>query len=428
MNNTQPNHSVPPDPAYGWVMVFAVFTLSALSFGALGSISVFLKPLSMEFGWGRGETALGYTAIAFSSALFGILWGHIADRYGSRWFGIIAALMMSLSLVLLSRQQSITEFYAYYFLFGAFGNAMVTSPLFANVGFWFRVRPGLALGVTASGGAVGQGVVPFLTGIAITHYGWQTAYLITAATYLIIALPTALLIRESPWRQQARITTPVEQGSVGISEFEVVAWISVAIIFCCNCMAVPIVHLVPLLTDAGRSMEFATGMLMVLMLSGAFGRILGGQLGDRIGALPAYILMSLGQTISVFWFPYLEEDAALYLLAVFFGFTYSGVMSSILVCTRMMVSASFAGRAMSITAFFGWFGMGLGGFLGGYFYDLSGNYNSAYTFAGLMGVINLIVLAMFYARIKRAKTRVSPPVSSIARRIARTTAPSALKD
>ncbi len=33
------------DPAYGWVMVFAVFLLSALAFGALGSISVFLKPL-----------------------------------------------------------------------------------------------------------------------------------------------------------------------------------------------------------------------------------------------------------------------------------------------------------------------------------------------------------------------------------------------
>ena len=75
------------DPAYGWVMVFAVFLLSALAFGALGSISVFLKPLSSEFGWSRGETSLGYTVISLSSALFGILWGYIADRFGTRWFG-----------------------------------------------------------------------------------------------------------------------------------------------------------------------------------------------------------------------------------------------------------------------------------------------------------------------------------------------------
>ncbi|NQV64782.1 MAG: hypothetical protein HQ497_05390, partial [SAR86 cluster bacterium] len=70
------------DPAYGWIMVLVAFTLSAFAFGALGSISVFLKPLAEEFGWGRGDISLAYTATAFSSALFGILWGYVADRVG----------------------------------------------------------------------------------------------------------------------------------------------------------------------------------------------------------------------------------------------------------------------------------------------------------------------------------------------------------
>ena len=83
--------SLPRDPLYGWILVAIVFTLSTLSFGALGAVSVFLKPLAAEFGWGRGETAFGYTAIAFSAALFGVLWGVIADRFGTRWFGIVAA-------------------------------------------------------------------------------------------------------------------------------------------------------------------------------------------------------------------------------------------------------------------------------------------------------------------------------------------------
>jgi len=408
--NTPGRHPISDDhdPPYGWLMVFVVFALSVLSFGALGAISVFLKPLASEFGWGRGETAFGYTAIAFSSALFGILWGYVADRYGTRWFGIVAALAMSASLYLLSGQQTIVEFYAFYFLFGAFGNAMLTSPLYANVGFWFRKNPGLALGVTASGGAVGQGVVPFLAGIVIESHGWQQAYLSMAVVYLAIALPLAFFIRESPRRELARMTTGVEMRTVTLPEREVIVWISVAIIFCCNCMAVPIVHLVPLLTDAGHSTEYATTALMVLMLCGAFGRILGGRLGDTIGALPAYMLMSFGQTISVFWFPYMNETASLYLLAAFFGFTYSGVMSSILVCTRMMVSARFAARAMSITSFFGWGGMGLGGFFGGYFYDQSGSYEGAFVFAAFMGLLNMIVLFGFHLRIKHHRSMPSP--------------------
>ena len=78
-------------------------------------------------------------------------------------------------------------------------------------------------------------------------------------------------------------------------------------------MSVPIMHLVPLLTDTSFSVEFATKVLMVLMIFGAFGRIFGGILGDYIGPLPGYILMSLGQTISVVWFPQVSSVTAIYL-------------------------------------------------------------------------------------------------------------------
>jgi len=391
------------DPSYAWVMVACVFVLSALSFGTLASLSVFLKPLSLEFGWSRGQTSFGYTVISFASAAFGVFWGYIADKYGTRWFGIVAALMMSLSLFLLSKQTNIYHFYGFYFLFGAFGNAMVTAPLFANVGFWFRKNPGLALGITAAGGAVGQGLIPYFSGIIIESDGWQAAYYSMAIIYLLIAIPAALFIRESPWREQARTSVEKEPRDFPLSEKEAITWLCSAVIFCCICMSVPIVHLVPLLTDAEFTIEFATSVLMVLMFCGAFGRILGGKLGDVIGALPAYILMSLGQTISVIWFPYVTNSIGLYLLAAFFGFTYSGVMSSILVTTRMVVSAKFAGRANSLGSFFGWTGMGMGGFFGGYFYDLYGDYFWSFAFASFMGVINLLVLFRFLARINNRK-------------------------
>ena len=400
MSDTNPIEQ-PRDPAYGWVMVFVVFLLSALAFGALGSISVFLKPLVTEFGWSRGQTSFGYTVISFSSAVFGVLLGYIADRFGTRWFGLIAAFAMSGSLFALSQQASILQFYGLYFLFGAFGNAMVTSPLFANVGFWFTHKPGLALGITASGGAVGQAVVPYLCALSMEQYGWQTTYMLSAACYLALALPVALLIRESPSREQARLQMVDEVRTFPLSEREVIVWISVAIIFCCTCMSVPIVHLVPLLTDSGFSLDQATTVLMVLMFSGALGRILGGRLVDLIGALPSYMVMSAGQTLSVFWFPFLDSTAAIYFVAVVFGFTYSGVMSAILVCTRMMVSAKVAARAMSITSFFGWFGMGAGGFMGGYLFDLTGNYDAAFIGAMIVGFINLAILTLFALRIRR---------------------------
>ena len=386
---------------YGWVMVLVVFVLSGLAFGSMASISVFLKPVSLEFGWSRGQTSFAYTVASLSSAVFGVLWGQVADKYGTKWFGFVGAICMSLVLFALSSLDSIAQFYTLYFLFGAMGSALLFSPLYANVGFWFKENPGLALGLAASGGAIGQAFIPHLSGILIESSGWKLAYVNLAIIYIFISLPISFLIKESPWRINARNQEEEEERSFPLSEKEVVAWISVAVIFCCICMSIPIMHLVPLLTDKGFSLEFATSVLMILMICGAFGRILGGMLGDYIGALPGYILMSLGQTIFVVWFPHLISPVLIYVMAALFGFTYSGVMSSILVCTRVMVSAKFGARAMSLTSLFGWIGMGLGGFLGGYFFDIYGDYNWAFTFAGITGIVNLFILALFFVNIRK---------------------------
>ena len=386
---------------YGWIMVLVVFVLSGLAFGSMASISVFLKPVSLEFGWSRGQTSFAYTVASLSSAVFGVLWGQVADKYGTKWFGFVGAICMSLVLFALSSLDSLVQFYTLYFLFGAMGSALLFSPLYANVGFWFKENPGLALGLAASGGAIGQAFIPHLSGILIESSGWKMAYVSLAIIYILISLPIAFLIKESPWRINARNQEEEEDRNFPLSEKEVVSWISVAVIFCCICMSIPIMHLVPLLTDKGFSLEFATSVLMILMICGAFGRILGGMLGDYIGALPGYILMSLGQTIFVVWFPHLISPTSIYVLAALFGFTYSGVMSSILVCTRIMVSAKFGARAMSLTSLFGWIGMGLGGFLGGYFFDIYGDYSWAFAFAGITGIANLFILALFFMNIRR---------------------------
>jgi len=388
---------------YGWVMVLVVFVLSGLAFGSMASISVFLKPVSLEFGWSRGQTSFAYTVASLSSAVFGVLWGQVADKYGTKWFGFVGAICMSLVLFALSSLDSIAQFYTFYFLFGAMGSALLFSPLYANVGFWFKENPGLALGLAASGGAIGQAFIPHLSGILIESSGWKLAYVNLAIIYIFISFPIAFLIKESPWRINARNQEEEEERIFPLSEKEVVAWISVAVIFCCICMSIPIMHLVPLLTDKGFSLEFATSVLMILMICGAFGRILGGMLGDYIGALPGYILMSLGQTVFVVWFPHLISPTLIYIMAALFGFTYSGVMSSILVCTRVMVSAKFGARAMSLTSFFGWIGMGLGGFLGGYFFDIYGDYNWAFAFSGITGIVNLFILALFFVNIRKRK-------------------------
>ncbi len=392
-----------PEPNYGWVMVAITFVLTGLAFGGMASVGVFLEPLAAHFGWSRGEISGGYSVIALSSAAAGIGWGFLSDRIGARTPAIIAVIAMAVALALLSNQSSLWHFYSFCFLYGALGHGPASVPLYANVGYWFTRNKGLAMGAMAAGGAMGQGVVPFFARLLITEFDWQTAYLILSGVYLLVGLPIAALIRDPPARLAARAGLDDGGSEVPLAPREVITWISVAVVFCCTCMSVPIVHVVSMVSDRGVEPQVAASVLLVLMVAGTLGRVLGGKLTDMVGALQAYMMMSLGQTLLVGWFPHIHSMWGTYALAGLFGIAYSGVMAGLLICLRVMVPARLAGRAMGIGGFFGWFGMGFGGFQGGLVYDLTGTYTWSFVAAVIAGVINLTILSAFYLRIQRQR-------------------------
>ncbi len=388
------------DDPYGWVMVFVGFSLMALSFGGLGAVGVFLKPIAMEFGWSRGSIALGYTTAAFSAALFGILWGFLADRYPTRRFTVMGALAIGIAMLLLSWTTAQWQYYLCYFVFGAFGHGALASTMWANIGQWFTRNMGLALGIGLAGGAFGQAVVPLSARFLISAYDWQTAFLVLGAVYLLLGLMIAALTRDPPVKR-ARLAALGQAGAKGGSwqlgeGRHAVTWFSMAVIFCCTCMSLAVVHVVPMLSDRGFRPEVAAGALATLMLVGVLGRMGAGRICDLIGPIRTYAMMSLGQTLLVIWFPHVETLLGVYLLAALFGFAFSGVMASMVICVNVAVPAQVAARAWSIVSFFAWIGMGTGSYMGGFIFDLTNGYTWAYAFAAAMGCINLVVLALFY--------------------------------
>ncbi|NQV61971.1 MAG: MFS transporter, partial [Alphaproteobacteria bacterium] len=173
-------------------------------------------------------------------------------------------------------------------------------------------------------------------------------------------------------------------------------WFSIAVIFCCTCMSLAVVHIVPMLSDRGFSPEIAAGTLATLMLVGVLGRMGAGKICDLIGPVRTYALMSAGQTLLVIWFPHIESLFGVYLLAALFGFSFSGVMASMVISVNVVVPPRVAARAWSIVSFFAWIGMGTGSYMGGFLFDLTGGYHWAYAFAAAMGCINLVILTLFY--------------------------------
>jgi MFS family permease len=389
---------------YGWVVVAVATTCLALGFGTNATVSIFMKPFEDEFGWLRAQVSMAYTLLTVGAAVGGIIWGSLSDRIGARSIGFFGAFAISAGLMALRWQSDLTTLYLLYFLIGFAGFACLFTPMIALAGLWFNARKGLAIGIVTAGGALGQGIVPYVTRLMITEVGWRDAALYLGLGYLVILVPLMFLLRPAPVLLPSTGPSPVSNDNLwGLPHTLTIPWLALAGVFCCICMAVPLVHLVPLGIDLGCSPQTAAGLLLSLMVAGVFGRLFFGWLADRIGGLRSYFLASLAQTLVVFWFTQTASIALLYQFSVLFGFGFAGVMTCLLICAREAAPLRISGTAMAIVSTTAWIGMGIGSYQGGYLYDASGSYVLSYANAALAGIMNLaVVLGLIWYRQRHA--------------------------
>ncbi len=395
-----------PESRYAWFLVVVASLIMGMGAGALISIATFLKPIIADFGWLRGETSLAYMAGAIAMGFGGIGMGYLSDRYSTRPVVIVGILCLGGSMFLLASQSALWQFYLYYCILGGFGASALDAPLLANVGNWFNRNKGLAIGLAMAGRALGQGFVPFGSGLLISASGWRDAYATVGIISLVVLLPLAFFIRNPPGLQEAKKASRKVSASDQAEAYPmppklVVAWLSGAGLFCCICMGTAMVHAVAIAQDTGIDANKAAGIIMLIYISGFFGRIAFGKFSDHIGGIRSYWLASFGQTVLIFWFTQMQSLAGFYVHAVIFGFFMAGVMTGLIVCVRELTPVHMRGMSNGIVVLLAWTDMGIGGYQAGFFFDISGSYVIPYANATAAGAVNLIIGGALYFYFRR---------------------------
>jgi MFS family permease len=411
------HRNLEPESRYAWFLVIVASVLMGMGAGALISISAFLKPISADFGWLRGETSFAYMAGAVAMGFGGIAMGYLSDRYSTRPVVVVGILCLGGSLLLLATQSALWQFYLFYCILGGFGSSALDAPLLANAGNWFNRNKGLALGLALAGRALGQGLVPFSAGLLIASYGWRDAYTILGIVCIAGMLPLALVIRNPPGLKEAqeasrRASVAEQRATYPVPPKLIVAWLSGAALFCCTCMGTAMVHAVALAEDAGIGAKEAAGVILLIYVSGFFGRIAFGKLSDHIGGIRSYWLASFGQTILIYWFTQMQSLTGFYVHAVIFGFFMSGVMTGLIVCVRELTPVHVRGTSTGVVFLVAWIGMGLGGYQAGFLFDWSGAYLISYAAATAMGMVNVVIVGVLYLYVRQRTALAKQPVAA----------------
>ncbi|RYG91777.1 MFS transporter [Loktanella sp. IMCC34160] len=389
----------PELPHYRWVIVSASALILALALGSIvNGMSAYVVPLEELHGWDRADVSLINVSGIMGLALGGLLMGSIADRFGTRIVVLAGSAVMGLSYLGAAFADELWHYYLLMFVAGFFGAAGIFAPIMSLVGKWFPIGAGLAIGIASAGQALGQGFVPFGSAILINSIGVSGSFAVTGGLMLIVLLPLASLLRPVALLKAGQRVAVVEKD---YPPFQlVVPMMCLAILLCCTCMSVPLMHLVPHIQGRGYSADQAGGVIFLMLMVGILGRVAFGKLADVIGAIPAYMTATAWMTLLIYGFILIDDLSTFYLYAPIYGFGYAGVMTGVLATVAAHTPPERRGLAMGVVTMFGWFGHANGGFLGGYLYDMTGGYSAAYGLAALAGGLNLLVVGVLFWKIR----------------------------
>jgi MFS family permease len=400
--STEDSSTTPRKPGRVALNVLALcFTLSVLGRGLGESFTVFLKPISENFGWDRAQVVSVYSLTWLAGGLMAPLVGRLFDRSGPRAVYSLGLLLLGGAFLVASHAQTLWQFQLSIGLCVGIGIAFIGNvPNSILLGRWFGPRLPTAMAIVYS--ATGAGVLVLLPAsqILIDHVGWRGAYQIFGIIALCLLVPLVFL----PWRlfstgspHVVRKADPnfADGGWTLLSAMRHHAFWALFSTFFFTAIGMYAIsaQIVAYLIDAGfPPLQAATawGFSGVVLLFGMLGVT---QLDTIIGRRPSVLISYAISIIGIILLWLLQWYPNFWLLAAFvvtFG-SMIGSRGPLLTATAMKIfRGERVGTIYGTISIGSGLGSAFGSWAGGLIHDWTHSYNLVIAFALVAVVLGLI--------------------------------------
>lgn len=394
-----------PDGGYGWTIVGAC---SLLLFWIMGYTTA----------WGVLQTALvkasptrlDVRTVTFVGSLYMacmVAFGPISIRLMA-WFGLRYTLLTS---VILFGVGMICTSFTLDYLGGLFCVAGVVMGLAVSLLFtatnslptqWFGSKLGTANGLVKTGGGLGATVVPIFAQMLTDKVGLPWAFRILGFMVLAFGMPCALLIKERTGVRAPRF----EWALLNALPFAAITLAGAISVFG---LYVPPFFL-PLMADSiDLSASTGAGLVGGFGAATTIGRLSGGWVCDRIGAVNALVLASFvnGLSMLAIW-PVSSSLGPLCVFAIVNGIANGSYFVSLPTAIATLTPGSQA-ASITLMTFFWTPGYLLGPAIAGILVDLTGAqsassigpYRAAIFYAAATGILATMLIIVSRLKLDR---------------------------
>ena len=185
---------------YGWI-ILACACCAGLSRqgGAVATLSVFVTPMTAEFGWSRTALSGAVSLGGILAALAAPFLGRLLDREGARRVLCAAVLTTGLADMALSLTASLPMFYLLFCVARLNFAGPFDLGIYGAVNNWFVSHRAFASSPATVGQMAGLVTLPRIASLAMTRGGWPAGWLAIGIAVLLIGfVPVFLLMARRP--------------------------------------------------------------------------------------------------------------------------------------------------------------------------------------------------------------------------------------
>ncbi len=318
-----------------WGIALAAVVLQ-VALGAVYAWSVFRKPLATRFHWTIEEVTLTFTIAIFVlgfAAFFGGLW---SSRSGPRVVAMTGGLLYGAGVALASQSNhGLWWLYLTYGVLGGIGLGFAYIIPVSVLVKWFPDKRGLMTGIAVGGFGAGALITAPVATHLIATVGVLTTFLYLGVVFLVVSVAAGSFMQNPPegykpegWEPSAALQTTesARNFTLGQALGTWQWWALWLLLFLNTCAGISIISQEsPMFQElAGVSAAVAAGMVGVVAIGNAVGRVFWASVSDLIPRRFVFLIMFLLQAVLFWLLPSLGSRGVLTVVAFIVLLCYGG--------------------------------------------------------------------------------------------------------
>ncbi len=336
----------------------------------------------------------------FTGGLLGFFAGALADRIGVKPLMVAGMVILAAAYWQYGRVTTLMDVYLVHF---AFGVLLTLAGLIVNVilvSRWFVKRRGLAIGIALAGTSIGNALLPPLNAWLLNFGTWREVFGWVALVPLVMVPLIFLLVRNQPpadsTSEAGKAATEATKYGMTLAEalrsrnFWMLAILAMCTFYAILGMGT---HTFLFMRVEGYSIMVASTASTILFLGGLLGKLISGHLAETVGRqrvlLVALGLMFAGVLCMVST-SMIHSAELIWVGLSLFGFGWGGIYTLIQLLCADLFGLKALGKIIGAITVLDTLGGGLGPFMTGVLYDVSGSYVLPFVVIALLMAIAIL--------------------------------------